>query len=537
MESLFWADQIAREVLTRKKMHYRDASVPRLKKHTVKTSASLSGVLHIGRLSDTIRSEAVFRALKETGVKAELIWVAENMDPLRKVPKGVPQKFKDYLGFPVTDIPDPDGCHRSYADHHTAFYFEVVDTFVASKMTKYSMREEYKKGSFKLFIKAFLEKLDLVIEIQNKFRTNPLKPGWSPWIPLCRECGKIITPHITGFERGRVLYHCQDYSFEQTKALGCGYKGENDPLKGEGKLLWKSEWAAQWAHWKVVSEGAGKEYQVPMSAWWVNGELCERVLGWPMPVPIFYEHLMIDGEKMSASKGNIIFPKDWLAVADPELLRYFYFKRIMKTRSFSWSSLPQLYDEYQKASRVYFDDIHLKNEREASQTKRLYEMAQLKKPIKTATVPFDFAFMVSQITPSFEKALKIFETTGHIAKTTKKDQESLKQLFEYAKAWAPHAPEEMTIRLHTSIPPAIQKSLSTKQKTALKELASLLQKKKTAEQLHNALWDIVKNNGLEPKEFFSAVYLALIGKERGPRLAPFILAVGKENVLSILKKI
>ncbi|PIY59940.1 lysine--tRNA ligase, partial [Candidatus Woesearchaeota archaeon CG_4_10_14_0_8_um_filter_47_5] len=144
---MFWADQLARKIVSRDSFHYLDKPVPKLKQFRVKTSASLSGVLHIGRLSDTIRGDSVFKALEDAGVKAELIWVAENMDPLRKVPEGVPASYKEHIGMPVTDVPDPWGCHASYAEHFTAVYFEVVDDFVSTPMKKYSMREEYKKGN------------------------------------------------------------------------------------------------------------------------------------------------------------------------------------------------------------------------------------------------------------------------------------------------------------------------------------------------------------------------------------------------------
>ncbi|HLG23762.1 MAG TPA: lysine--tRNA ligase, partial [Candidatus Nanoarchaeia archaeon] len=339
---IFWADQLAKQIISRKKFHYVDKEIPNFGTYTVKTSASLSGVLHIGRLSDTIRGESVVLALKDAGVKTRFIWVAENMDPLRKVPRGVPSDYDKYIGVPVTDIPDPKGCHSSYAEHHMEQYFKVVDEFVVTEMEKFSMRDEYKKGTFNEYIKKILEKIDDVREIQNRYRTNPLKKNWSPWTPICENCGKIVTPHVLGFENGIVKYVCNDYEFESALAKGCGHKGENDPLKGNGKLLWKSEWAAQWARWQVVSEGAGKEYQVPNSAFWINGEIVEKVLDYPMPEPIFYEHLTIDNQKMSASLGNVVYPKDWVEVAPTEILRLFYNKRLMTTRSFSWKDLPIL---------------------------------------------------------------------------------------------------------------------------------------------------------------------------------------------------
>src|SRR3990172_9905305 len=96
-DALFWADQKAEEILTRQRFHYLEEAAPRLDRYVVKTSASISGVLHIGRLSDTIRSESVCRALEERGSRVEFIWVAEDMDPLRKIPEGVPKEYSEYI--------------------------------------------------------------------------------------------------------------------------------------------------------------------------------------------------------------------------------------------------------------------------------------------------------------------------------------------------------------------------------------------------------------------------------------------------------
>src|SRR3989344_1029688 len=339
-EELFWADQIAKQILTRKKFRYTEKKVPKLDQYTVKTSASLSGVLHIGRLSDTIRGDSVYRALHDSGSKAKLIWVAEDMDPLRKVPEGVPGSYEKYIGMPVTDIPDPDGNYESYAEKHKQEYFKVLDRFVYTDMEKFSMRKLYKEKEFLKIAKKVLDYAPAVVEIQNKYRENPLPKTWSPWAPICEGCGKIATPKVISFKDGIVSYRCDDYNFQKTMAKGCGHKGTSDPMKGEGKLMWKSEWAAQWAYFRVVAEGAGKEYQVPGSAFWVNAEICEQVLEFPMPEPIFYEHLMIDNVKMSASLGNVVYPRDWLEGASPELLRYYYNKRLMRQRSFSWKLLP-----------------------------------------------------------------------------------------------------------------------------------------------------------------------------------------------------
>src|SRR4030042_1402947 len=564
-KSLFWADQLAEEILARRRFHYLDRPVPKFPEYVVKTAASLSGVLHIGRLSDTIRCDSVYSSLGERGKKARLIWVADDMDPLRKIPKGLPEGYSKYIGMPVTDIPDPHGCHSSYGEHHVSKYLEVVRKFVSGRLDTYSMRQEYRKRSFSKEVMKIIGNSRLIVDIQNRYRPkdNPVRKEWFPWMPICENCGKIITTRVTSAKEGIVRYECKDYEFEKRTAKGCGHKGDDDPRKGNGKLLYKGELAMQWAHWNVSSEGFGKEYQVPGSAFWINGEIAERVLGFPMPVPIFYEHLLIDGEKMSASKGNVIYPADWLKVAPAELLRFLYNKKLMKTRSFSWGTLPGLYDDYDMHERVYFGKAQVdgrrtgdrqpeavklstpsgqkvaENHKEKEHMKRLNSISQISIRKKMpAQIPFDFAVAVAQIYPEEKgkEAIGVFRSTGHVnGRLSKADSESIAKRLSYARLWAGlHAPEQYRIRLMEK-PREVK--LSQGQRKAVKELAVLLERKKlTQEELHGLVWEIAKGAGATPQEFFRGVYQILLGKDSGPKLAPFILAVGQKRVAGILKQ-
>lgn len=521
---LFWADQKAEEILTRKRYRYIDSEIERPSTYVVKTSASISGVLHIGRLSDTIRGESVVRALLDQGADASLIWVAEDMDPLRKVPEGVPRDFEEHIGMPVTDIPDPWGCHESYAAHHVGRYLEVLHEFVGVEMPRYSMMEEYRKGSFQPFIKRMLENLETVIEIQNRYRdrNNPLKAGWAPWTPVCRGCGKIITPRVSGFRGGRLSYVCRDYSFDSAVAAGCGYEGEADPLRDEGKLMWKGEWAAQWALWKVSAEGAGKEYAVPNSAFYVNGELCERVLGHPMPVPIFYEHLMIDGKKMSASLGNVVYPHEWLEVAPPELLRFLYNKKLMKTRSFSWSDLPRLYDEYDRTAMGYWSG-GLEPAR-----RRLYEISHLKEPKPYVGLQFSMAAFLSRIFPDEDSFIRSVKRTGHYS-------EEVHQLILDRRARARRWAERYGVGI-PSISQAPAEGLSGLQKEFLRRLADWLDRgEPSEEEIQNRIYGLSKELGLATRDAFRAVYLVILGEEKGPKASTLIAALDRRDVIERFK--
>src|SRR4029077_16559347 len=83
----------------------------------VESGLGASGIPHIGSFGDAARAHGVKMALETIRVKTELIVFSDDLDGLRKVPAGFPKSLSKYLGFPVSSIPDPFGCHESY-EHH-----------------------------------------------------------------------------------------------------------------------------------------------------------------------------------------------------------------------------------------------------------------------------------------------------------------------------------------------------------------------------------------------------------------------------------
>lgn len=527
----FWTDKLADEIVTRKKFYYTEDKIPKFKKFVVKTSASLSGVLHIGRLSDTIRGDAVYKSLKDAGVNAEVIWVAEDMDPLRKVPEGVPKDYEEFIGMPVTDIPDPTACHKSYAEHHISEYFKVIDEFVSTKMKKFSMREEYKKGNFNKYIKILIEHIEELKEIQNKYRTNKLPESWSPWTPVCDTCGKIVTPKIIGLSEGKVSYKCEDYKFEKYIAKGCAYEGENNPLKGNGKLLWKSEWGSQWTRWNVCSEGAGKEYQVPGSAFWINGEIVEKILKFPMPVPIFYEHLTIDGQKMSASVGNVVYPNDWLQVAPPELLRLLYLKDPMRVRDFRWDFIPNMMDEMDDLANAYYGIKEITNQRDKVTMQRLFEMIQLRQlPSKhQSTISYNLLLEIVKILPDknqLEFAINKLKEWSKLGTVTNKTKKLIDERLKLAIKW------------YGRFAKAAEKvELNQEERFVIHELINAIKEEEDGERLQIRIFELVNKHKLNPKGVFTTIYKILLNSDKGPRLGPYIIERGKEEVIEKLKAV
>ena len=100
------------------------------------------------------------------------------------------------------------------------------------------------------------------------------------------------------------------------------------------------------------------------------------------------------------------------------------------------------------------------------------------------------------------------------------------------------APESFRFRLRDRrqlLPPDFAET----ERRALRLLAAEVREKLAGhdeKSLAEAIYRIAGEAGLEPKELFKVVYRALIEKDQGPRLAGFLLILGRERVLELLGK-
>ena len=100
-----------------------------------------------------------------------------------------------------------------------------------------------------------------------------------------------------------------------------------------------------------------------------------------------------------------------------------------------------------------------------------------------------------------------------------------------------YAPEREKIAIADEISPDIGKQLSDNQKAFLREFADTLTSIDTEDDqaFQNKIFTLgTKVHQLTARRTFQAVYLALIGKPYGPRLAPFIQILDKKWVIDRL---
>ncbi|MEM4575891.1 MAG: lysine--tRNA ligase [Candidatus Nezhaarchaeales archaeon] len=519
------------------KEHWLDEFVSKVleysKEHIVASGTSISGSAHIGNVADPLYAHAIAEEIKRRGGKAMSLWIADDMDPLDSVPPSISDSFKMYLGMPYVDIPDPYRCCRSWAEHFTQEFLDVIEKLGLD--VKYlSGAVMYRNGTYLPWIRISIEKAALIRSILLKVSGTSKPSDWLPYMPVCEKCGKVGTTYAYDFQGDKVLYVC---NVDVGYAKGCGYQGECDVKEGRGKLQWRVEWAARWAALSVTIEPFGKEHAAAGGSYDTSKLIVKEVFGKDPPIPLTYEHVMIGGKKMSKSKGNVFTPSQWFEVAPPQTLKFFFFRvHPMRHKDFRVEDLPNLVAEYEKAERIYYDFEKIKDPKLMALAKRNYELSQIGRPspIMPIQLPYDFAVVLVQLYPDIkiERLLEILKLTGHLwREPSGEDIERLLTRLRHASTWVKkYASENAKVKLLDD-PSIVSSLLSDKQREALTKAANiLLQKEWDLNELNNEFFEISKSIGLPPPQFFEAAYLALMGRRSGPRLVNFIAAIGKDKV-------
>jgi lysyl-tRNA synthetase class 1 len=98
--------------------------------------------------------------------------------------------------------------------------------------------------------------------------------------------------------------------------------------------------------------------------------------------------------------------------------------------------------------------------------------------------------------------------------------------IQYARNWAEDFEEIKEARI----------DLTDVEKAAVRDLISLIRSEGDEQKIQNGIFTLARKHSLEAKDFFKALYLVLIGGPEGPRLGPYIVAMGRENVAEALSR-
>jgi lysyl-tRNA synthetase class 1 len=520
-----WLDMVAYRVLQREEKL-------QLKVDVLRTESGLgaSGIPHVGSLGDVIRAYGVKLALEAQGRKAEFIAFSDDLDGLRKVPAGMPDSLKKYIGHPVSAIPDPYNCHPSYSAHMNSLLREGMDK-CGVEYKFHSGAEDYKKGIFVDQIRKILSAADRVGKIVKDEVGQDKYTALLPYFPVCGSCGRIYTTKSQSFEgkTDKVNYVCEgDAEIKGQNLQGCGYKGEADIKDGHGKLPWKGEFAARWDALKINFEAYGKELTDSVR---VNDRICEEILGYIPPYHVRYE-LFLDkgGKKISKSRSlDIPTPQLWFKYAPPQSLNLLMFKRITGARSIGVEDIPVYVNELNQLEEYYFNLRKTPDEKELAKLRGLYEYAWFLKPPPSPRkhVPYNLLVYLVTVAPP-EKRLEYVESKlreyGYFKGGISTE---IEQEITYAVNWSKDFKDISETKIEITGP----------QKLAIEDLIAVVRSETDERVLQNSIFNIASKYSLNPPDFFKLLYTVLLGSPRGPRLGPYIKAMGSENVARALERV
>jgi lysyl-tRNA synthetase class 1 len=477
------------------------------KRHVVATGITPSGAIHVGNLREIIIGDAVHSALLDMSGDAKLIYVADTFDPLRRRYPFLPADYEEYVGKVLSEIPDPDGCHSSYADHFLMPFLDSlaildinIEVFRADKM--------YKSGMYVDVIKeAFLRRDDLAKIIED-VSGRVVTDDWMPFNPLCEACGRITSATVSGYDLDKevVYYECD-----------CGNKGVAS-FKGDGKLPWRVDWAARWKILGVTIEPFGKDHAAPGGSYDSGKRIAPEIFQYAAPYPIPFEHIHLkvsggEGMKakittMSSSKGTNIPVHEIVEAVPPEILKH-VIARVRPDKHIEFNpSLPllNLIDEYER------------------------ERGGIGRGI-AKDIPFRHLLTLVQIARGdFPHLIEIIKRSGYALHEQEQEQEQelrdIREKVRYAENWLrTYAPPHVKFEVQSVLPADDVKSLTEEQKKALALMAEDLGGgiSLNAMEWHNKIYDVATTTQIDPKNLFKAIYIVLLKKTSGPR-AGWLLA-------------
>ncbi len=534
---MHWSEEIAERIIARN---------PEKEEYVCAAGVSPSGSVHIGNFRDFATPLFVVKALQKKGKKARLLVSWDEFDRCRKIPANVQavvgSDYDKYIGCPYVDIPDPWGCHESYAAHFEEEFLKGIAPFGMELDCRYQA-EMYRSGKYTKDIIEAIQKRDEIFEILDSFKTkdpskspeelkaehDAEKATYSPVSIFCPECHTDFTK-ITAFSEDgtEADYTCR-----------CGHAGHFDfKTNFNCKLGWKVDWAMRWRYEQVDFEPGGKDHAAPTGSYSNSKIISKKIFGYDAPIFQGYEFIGIKGMtgKMSSSSGLNLTPDTLLKLYQPEVLLWLYAKTD-PTKAFDICFDDGILRQYFEFDKMLTDC----REGRANELTRDIMYNCHVNGREPATVPMALLVQLGSVVNFNVPMLEtVFEKIG----TPYKEADFSDRLAR-AKFWLEQCAPDQVNRLRTTRNFEVWNTLSDEEKKSVELLHAYISKGGyTLDELNQELYAIPKQvfgTDMGDKElkaiqgtFFKNVYKLLIDKERGPRLYLFLYAIESDKYVGLL---
>src|ERR1700761_6125130 len=130
----------------------------------IETGSAPSGTYHLGHMRELLIADAVLLEVRRRNRTARHVQFVDDLDNLRKIPVNVSSEFEKYLGYPICDIPAPDGSDQTYADY---FLQGLIDACAILGIEVEFVRayERWREGWFVPAIELALENIPKVRKV------------------------------------------------------------------------------------------------------------------------------------------------------------------------------------------------------------------------------------------------------------------------------------------------------------------------------------------------------------------------------------
>ncbi len=466
-----------------------------------------SGLPHLGTFQEVARTSMVRHALAEmAGWPSRLIAFSDDMDGMRKVPPGLPnhEMLMQHLDRPLGQVPDPFGCHDSFAAHNNGILRQFLDDF-GFDYEFLASSECYASGRFDETLKAVLRNYRAIMDVMLPTLGEARRRTYSAVLPISAKSGKVlqVPVEVLDAEAGLVAFEDEGGRIEQSI------------LSGGAKLQWKVDWAMRWVALGVDYEMSGKDLIDSVT----QSSKIARILGARPPEGFHFEMFLDEnGEKISKSKGNGLTIDEWLAYAPQESLAFYIYRDPRKAKQLSFSVIPKAVDEYQQFLAAYPGQAW--KERLGNPVHHVHAG-----DVPPARMPLSFALLLNLVA---------------VASTDDKDL-----LWAFVKRYAPEAAPETHPELDALIGFAVayfrdfvkdslrRRAPDAREAAALRDLdarLAALPADARAEEIQNHVYEAGKAAGFDPlRDWFRALYETLLGTSQGPRMGSFIALYGIAN--------
>jgi len=242
-------------------------------------------------LREFIVGDFVTKNIQRKGENAALYLVNDSYDPLtvRQLRVAVNkdanliQQYTKFCGQPIAEIPDPFGCHASYAEHFADAMLQRLRSLDIHPVVLDAYKA-YKSGHYANYIKTTFDNYEHIQGLlAERFDSYSMK---NLFRAQCPKCNCLDATYISKVTNGCVSFNCEHCDSSHTQMT--------DEI--QGKLSWKIDCAARWNLYNIDIETFSKAHIEDLGSLAISSLISKTFFGGKVPEPIKYGAVNMNSE-------------------------------------------------------------------------------------------------------------------------------------------------------------------------------------------------------------------------------------------------